>query len=225
MTTAHPPIYARPEETAVRALLAAAGLPVADLTTAHLTDFWGCGSDSDLAGVVGLEAYGDVALLRSLAVAPDWQGRGLGAVLLAHAEQAARLRGIGVLYLLTTTAETFFARRGYIRIPRESAPPVLRHSAEFATLCPASAACMTKTLASPVVDPPATDAMARFEDLPLDARRAAERAACRFLMQNQYVSLDDACQTLGLMLPELWSRIQRDAGLPDSEPPVFSPFA
>jgi hypothetical protein len=44
-------------------------------------------------------------------------------------------------------------------------------------------------------------------------------------MQNQYVSLDDACQTLGLMLPELWSRIQRDAGLPDSEPPVFSPFA
>ena len=92
-----PPIHAHPNELAVRALLAAAGLPVADLTAAHLDDFWGCGDGSKLAGVVGLEAYGTVALLRSLAVAPDGQGRGLGSALLAHAEQAARQRGIATL--------------------------------------------------------------------------------------------------------------------------------
>lgn len=65
----------------------------------------------------------------------------------------------------------------------------------------------------------------RFEDLLPDTRQAAERAACRFLLTNGYVSLDEAGQTLNLTLPELWSQIQREAGLPDSDPPVFSSFA
>ena len=90
-----------------------------------------------------------MALLRSLAVAPDWQGRGLGAALLAHAERTARQRGITTLYLLTTTAEAFFARHGYVRLPREAAPPVLHQTAEFAALCPASAVCLTKPLDAP----------------------------------------------------------------------------
>ena len=149
MIEPRPLIYARPDETAVRVLLTAAGLPVADLTAAHLDDFWGCRDGADLAGVVGLEVYGTVALLRSLAVAPVWQGRGLGAALLTHAEQAARQQGIEALYLLTTTAEAFFARRGYARIPREAAPPILRQTAEFAALCPASAVCLMKALDSP----------------------------------------------------------------------------
>ena len=150
MTTALPPIHARPDPAAVRALLAAAGLPVADLAAAHLDDFWGSGAGEDLTGVVGLEIHGTVALLRSLAVAPDWQGRGLGAALLAHAERTARQRGITALYLLTTTAEAYFTRRGYVRIPREAAPPALHRTAEFAALCPASAACLRKALDGPL---------------------------------------------------------------------------
>ncbi len=108
----------------------------------------GCDDGANLIGVVGLEIYGTVALLRSLAVAPAWQGRGLGAALLAHAERAARQRGIAALYLLTTTAEAFFAQRGYARIPREAVPPILRQTAEFAALCPASAVCLTKARAA-----------------------------------------------------------------------------
>ena len=65
----------------------------------------------------------------------------------------------------------------------------------------------------------------RFEDLPLDTRHDAERAACRFLLQNRYVSLDEACQDRHLTLDELWSRILREAGLPDCDLPAFSPFA
>ena len=149
MTAAFPPIHARPDPATVRALLAAAGLPVADLTAAHLDDFWGCGESPDLIGVIGLEGYGTVALLRSLAVAPAWRGRGLGSALLAHAEQVAHQRGVSALYLLTTTAGAFFTRRGYVRIPREAAPPALRQTAEFAALCPASAACLTKALDAP----------------------------------------------------------------------------
>ena len=65
----------------------------------------------------------------------------------------------------------------------------------------------------------------RFEDLPPDPRHDAERAACRFLVQNRYVSLDEACQDRDLTLAELWSWILREAGLPDCDPPAFAPFA
>ena len=65
-----PSIHPHPDATAVRNRLTAADRQVGDLTAAHLADFWGCGAGEDLAGVVGLEGYGPVALLRSLAVAP-----------------------------------------------------------------------------------------------------------------------------------------------------------
>ena len=65
----------------------------------------------------------------------------------------------------------------------------------------------------------------RFEDLPLNDRHAVESAASRFLVRHRYVSLDEACQTLDLTLPELWSRILREVGLPDCDPPAFAPFA
>ena len=112
MTAAFPPIHARPDPAAVRALLAAAGLSVADLTAASRADFWGCGAGEELAGVIGLETYGAVALLRSLAVAPDWQGRGLGSALLAHAEQAARQQGGQTLYPLRSGNRPGSGRNG-----------------------------------------------------------------------------------------------------------------
>ena len=93
MTTALPPIQPCADLPAIRALLAAAGLPVADLAATPPADFWGCREGTALIGVIGLEPYGSVALLRSLAVAPDGQGQGLGTALLAHAERAARRRG------------------------------------------------------------------------------------------------------------------------------------
>ena len=65
----------------------------------------------------------------------------------------------------------------------------------------------------------------RFEDLPLSDRHAAESTASRFLARQGYVSLDEACETLDLTLSELWSRLMRDAGLPDCDPPTFAPFA
>lgn len=108
-------------------MLAAAGLPTADLTVASLADCWGCGAEEKLAGVIGLETYGSVALLRSLTVAPIWPGWGLGTALLAHAERAARQRSVQALYLLTAAA--FFAWRGYTRILRQAAPPVFHRSA------------------------------------------------------------------------------------------------
>lgn len=78
-------------------------------------------------------------------------------------------------------------------------------------------------MANDVQLPEAKPAM-RFEDLPSNDRYAAESAASRFLGRNDYVSLDEACQTLDLTLPQLWSRIMGEVGLPDCDPPAFSPF-
>ena len=132
---------------AIRALLAASGLPGEDLTPAHLDSFWVRRDASGLVGVVGLELRGRTALLRSLAVRADGQGHGLGAALLAHAESQAGVLGVETLYLLTTTGETFFAAHGYAVTPRETAPPEIQATAEFAELCPSSSVCLTKRVA------------------------------------------------------------------------------
>lgn len=97
-------------------------------------------------GIVGLDLSPPHALLRSLAVDEHARTHGVGAQLLAHAEQYAWSRGVRSLYLLTTTAEPFFAARGYVRVDREQAPAFIRSSTEFSALCPESAAFMLKRL-------------------------------------------------------------------------------
>jgi len=130
----------------VKGLLAACQLPYADLTLSHLAHFMAAWDGSQMAGVVGLELLGDVALLRSLAVPAEYRGRGIGSQLTRKAEAYARSHGVEVLYLLTTTAEGFFARRGYSVVGRDTAPPALQETTEFRSLCPDSAVCMVKHL-------------------------------------------------------------------------------
>ena len=66
--------------------------------------------------------------------------------MLAAAETAAGDLGAARLHLLTTTAERFFTRRGFVVADRASAPPAIRRTREFADVCPASAAYLTKDL-------------------------------------------------------------------------------
>jgi amino-acid N-acetyltransferase len=141
-------ILTHPSESELKRLLTESGLPTSDLSEGHLAQFFGCGQDPELEGVVGLEVYGDVALLRSLAVAPGRRGSGLGSRLVAHAERHARENGVKSLYLLTTTAEDFFLRRGYAKISREEAPAAIKATKEFSGICPVSSAFMVKYLDS-----------------------------------------------------------------------------
>ena len=85
-------------------------------------------------------------LLRSLAVAADRRGAGLGSALVDKAEAHARARGAHSIFLLTTTAEDFFKSRGYQPADRATAPDAIRTSREFADLCPASSAFLVKHL-------------------------------------------------------------------------------
>ena len=139
-------IFANPDLSSVKQLLSDSSLPIEDITAQHLHHFFGCGSGLELEGVIGLELFGEVALLRSLAVAASRRNSGLGSRLVAHAERHARDQGVQSLYLLTTTAEKFFLRRGYARVPREDAPAAIKTTSEFSGICPTSSAFMVKYL-------------------------------------------------------------------------------
>ncbi len=133
------------EERQVRALLIEAALPVEDLdqSTVH---FIVAADEGGAIGAIGLETFGTVGLLRSLVVHPDARGSGIGGLLVDALEAEARTSDLTQLVLLTQTAAPFFAGRGYASISRAAAPVAVHQSAEFRSICPASATCMTKHL-------------------------------------------------------------------------------
>src|SRR6185437_11176681 len=129
----------------IQSLLERSGLPTSDLSTAR-PEFIVAISDGTIIGTGALEHFGAAALLRSLAVEPMWRGSGIGRLIVTELEQRARAAGISELILLTLTAGDFFTRLGYDAKERGQVPPAVRHSAEFRSLCPASAVCLAKSL-------------------------------------------------------------------------------
>ncbi|UWX04560.1 GNAT family N-acetyltransferase [Pseudoxanthomonas sp. NC8] len=135
------------DQAAIRSLLQDSRLPVDDIDAAAV-GFTVATEAAALAGVVGLERFGSAGLLRSLAVRDGQRGRGVGGQLVDAVETQAIAPGLRHLVLLTTTAAQFFSRRGYVAIARDQAPAAVQRSAEFRSLCPASATCMIKSLQS-----------------------------------------------------------------------------
>jgi amino-acid N-acetyltransferase len=139
-------IRERPPHLSVLALLEAEGLPASDLTVSHLENFFFIGTDGAPSALVGLEIYGEAALLRSLVVSAAARTRGFGSALVLHAEEYAAAHRVRAIYLLTTTAGSYFEHRGYRRIDRAEAPSAIKSTREFANLCPSSSAFMIKRL-------------------------------------------------------------------------------
>src|SRR4051812_31917581 len=113
------PIHRAPSRSAAISLLEGAGLPTIDLSDAHMEHFFYSGPAHAPTGLVGLELFESQALLRSLVVSDTARSRGLGSALLAQAEEYAHAAGVHEIYLLTTTAEEFFKRRGFSTAARE----------------------------------------------------------------------------------------------------------
>jgi len=133
------------DAVAVRALLAGAKLPL-DGVPDDLAHFLVAEQDGAVVGAIGLEPYGDAALLRSAVVAPAVRGTGLGERLVRALLAAASAGGTHELVLLTTTADTWFPRFGFERITRDAAPAALHASEEFRGACPDSAIVMRLAL-------------------------------------------------------------------------------
>jgi amino-acid N-acetyltransferase len=130
---------------AITALLRAAELPHEDFAD-HLEHFIVARRGDEIVGAAGFELHGADALLRSLVVGPALRGSGLGGRLVDQLTAAALANGVERFYLLTTTAEAFFAKRGFKKVARETAPAAIARTKEFNSLCPVSAVCMTRNL-------------------------------------------------------------------------------
>lgn len=130
---------------AIQALLLAARLPL-DGAQEHLPNFIVGEADGTACCVGGYERYEQTALLRSVAVADQLRGQGIGEQLLAVVKAQARAEGVDTLYLLTTTAAAFFGQRGFVQVERSTAPAALQASREFQGVCPASATMMVAAL-------------------------------------------------------------------------------
>jgi ribosomal protein S18 acetylase RimI-like enzyme len=80
-------------------------------------DCWVAEADGEIVGVVVTRARPDHLLIENLAVRPDAQGRGIGALLLGRAEEHARACGLGEVRLYTNEVMTenlaFYPARGY----------------------------------------------------------------------------------------------------------------
>ena len=127
------------------ALLESADLPTSDLTTAR-PQFLVAFEGSQIVAAGALQRFGQSALLRSVVVAPELRGSGLGRLMVRELERTALAAGIGQLILLTQTARSFFEQLRYRVIDRQDAPADMQQGEEFRTLCPASASCMAKAL-------------------------------------------------------------------------------
>jgi len=132
---------------AVADLLKSCELPAQDLTAEILAGFeLAFAADGRMVGQIGLEVFGDAGLLRSLAVAPEWRGHGLGEQLVERREAEARRAGLSAIYLLTGSAADYFRRRAYDDVSRETVPAPIAAHPQFRGLCPSRAACLRKSL-------------------------------------------------------------------------------
>lgn len=135
------------DRPAVSELLVQADLLTADLPADLGTFTLAYTADERLAGVAGLEILGENGLLRSVAVSPDFRNQAIGNQLIRLTIALAESKRVTTMYLITTTADRYFERLGFVRVDRANVPDVIAQTRQFRDLCPASAIVMQKKLA------------------------------------------------------------------------------
>ena len=133
------------ELPAIRSLLQACSLPHDDFADGAVK-FVVSRDAGGIRGVAGLEPLGKMALLRSVAVGPESRRHGLARSLCEAAFAQARQLGVQRLFLLTTGAERYFQRLGFVTVPRDKLPMEVRSSSEFSVACPQTAIAMARDL-------------------------------------------------------------------------------
>lgn len=122
-------------------LLEQSRLPIVGVRE-HFENFFVAENAEGIVGLVGAEVYADTALLRSAVVRPDHRSQGIGTLLYESLVAYLRRRGVQRVLLLTNTAEAYFARKGFVRMARDSVSGPVTQSVEFTSACPSHAACM-----------------------------------------------------------------------------------
>ncbi len=120
-------------------LLSASALPYGGVENA-LANMLVAEQANTTIGVVGLEHFGEIALLRSLIrLYNRVDVLSVGRTLCNALMKQGREQGVATLYALTTMAERFLAQQGFTEIERDEAPSAIKSTAEFRHLCPENA--------------------------------------------------------------------------------------
>jgi amino-acid N-acetyltransferase len=131
----------------IKELLTASGLPTAGVDD-HWRTFIVARDGERMVACGGAEAYQFAALIRSIAVDPEYRSLGLGRRIVRQLLDRLASRGLREFYLLTTTAEEYFRKRGFKVIDRDEVHPQLLSSRELQDACPSTAVCMRLVMLS-----------------------------------------------------------------------------
>ena len=126
---------------AIKHLLSDNDLPIAGVDD-HWKTFLVARDGERIIGCGGAEAYSNAALIRSIAVAAEYRRRGVGRIIVRQLLDRLSSHGIREFYLLTTTAQEYFKKRGFKKCDRDEVHPQLLASREFQDACPKTAICM-----------------------------------------------------------------------------------
>ena len=126
-------------------MLKSENLPTEDIQPG-LAHFFVIELEKKILAVIGLEIYGDEALLRSMAVDREYRNQSLATLLVQELIRYAGDNGVKSVYLITNTAEGYFARKGFSAIPRSETPLSITVTPEFTGLCPSTATVMRRKI-------------------------------------------------------------------------------
>jgi len=126
---------------AIKQLLETNALPLAGVDD-HWKTFVVARDGDALVGCGGSEAYSNAALIRSIAVDPTHRRLGIGRLIVRNLLDRLSAVGVREFYLLTTTAQDYFRKRGFKKCDRDEVHPQLLASREFQDACPKTATCM-----------------------------------------------------------------------------------
>jgi amino-acid N-acetyltransferase len=114
----------------IRRLLSECELPTLYIHR-HLRSFMVAKRAKKIVGVIGVEVYGRVGLLRSMCVDQAYRGQGIAKMLHARILAYAQMRKVGRLYVFTLNAEKFASKLGFHKIDKKRIPKSIRSTWQF----------------------------------------------------------------------------------------------
>lgn len=129
----------------IKSLLEECNLPVNDINE-YIDNFVIAVQNNDIIGVGGYEKYGEIVLIRSIAVAKKYRGHSIGVNIYHLLESKIKYLGIKNIYLLTETAVEYFNKLGFTIKERKNIPDAVTQTKQCKELCPSTAIVMFNEL-------------------------------------------------------------------------------
>jgi amino-acid N-acetyltransferase len=104
------------------------------------------GTNGSLQGSIGLEIYGNYGLLRSMVVDKNYRNQGIAHLLVSRILEESKKLRLKEIYLLTTTADKYFAQKGFSYMDRTETPAEIKQSKEYSSQCPSSSTLMKMSI-------------------------------------------------------------------------------